>query len=85
MASDQIDGEVKTFKNLGLCDQLVEAVAKLDWANPTPIQVEAIPHALEGKDLIGLAQTGDSPHAFFAVRSGPTRELAIQISEQFEA
>lgn len=51
MASDQIDGEVKTFKSLGLCDQLVEAVAKLDWTNPTPIQVEAIPHALEGSSI----------------------------------
>ncbi|KAL6198864.1 PREDICTED: DEAD-box ATP-dependent RNA helicase 10 [Fragaria vesca subsp. vesca] len=101
MASDEQDGEVKTFKSLGLCDKLVEAVAKLNWQNPTPIQVEAIPHALEGKDLIGLAQTGsgktaafalpilqaliDSPHAFFACVLAPTRELAIQISEQFEA
>ncbi|KAM5586756.1 DEAD-box ATP-dependent RNA helicase 10 [Rosa sericea] len=101
MASDELDGEVKTFKSLGLCDQLVDAVAKLDWQKPTPIQVEAIPHALEGKDLIGLAQTGsgktaafalpilqaliDSPHAFFACVLAPTRELAIQISEQFEA
>ena len=48
MASDEQDGEVKTFKSLGLCDKLVEAVAKLNWKNPTPIQVEAIPHALEG-------------------------------------
>ncbi|KAL6196785.1 hypothetical protein ACLB2K_032399 [Fragaria x ananassa] len=101
MASDEQDGEVKTFKSLGLCDKLVEAVAKLNWQNPTPIQVEAIPHALEGKDLIGLAQTGsgktaafalpilqaliDSSHAFFACVLAPTRELAIQISEQFEA
>ncbi|KAA8527189.1 hypothetical protein F0562_008582 [Nyssa sinensis] len=65
------------------------------------IQTEAIPHALEGKDLIGLAQTGsgktgafalpvlqallETPHAFFACVLSPTRELAIQIAEQFEA
>ncbi|XP_030457077.1 DEAD-box ATP-dependent RNA helicase 10-like isoform X1 [Syzygium oleosum] len=93
--------EVKTFKELGICEQLLEACDTLGWKNPTKIQVEAIPHALEGKDMIGLAQTGsgktgafalpilqallDSPQAFFACVLSPTRELAIQIAEQFEA
>ncbi|KAF8031463.1 hypothetical protein BT93_D0622 [Corymbia citriodora subsp. variegata] len=93
--------EVKTFKELGICEQLLEACETLGWKNPTKIQVEAIPHALEGKDMIGLAQTGsgktgafalpilqallDSPQAFFACVLSPTRELAIQIAEQFEA
>ncbi|KAF8389327.1 hypothetical protein HHK36_026021 [Tetracentron sinense] len=93
--------EVKTFESLGLCEQLVEACDSLGWKNPSKIQVEAIPHALEGKDLIGLAQTGsgktgafalpilqallESPQAFFACVLSPTRELAIQIAEQFEA
>ncbi|XP_050371466.1 DEAD-box ATP-dependent RNA helicase 10 [Argentina anserina] len=103
MASDdQAGGEVKTFKSLGLCDELVEAVGKLNWESPTPIQVEAIPHALDGKDLIALAQTGSGKTAAFALPIlqdwidssrpkifacvlAPTRELAIQISEQFEA
>ncbi|PON71063.1 DEAD-box ATP-dependent RNA helicase [Parasponia andersonii] len=92
---------VTTFKALGICDQLVEACDKLGWKNPSKIQAEAIPHALDGKDLIGLAQTGsgktgafalpilqallESPQAFFACVLSPTRELAIQISEQFEA
>ncbi|XP_023534735.1 DEAD-box ATP-dependent RNA helicase 10-like [Cucurbita pepo subsp. pepo] len=93
--------EVKTFKDLGICEQLVEACDSLGWKNPSKIQAEAIPHALEGKDLIGLAQTGsgktgafalpilqallEAPQAFFACVLSPTRELAIQIAEQFEA
>ncbi|KAB1226374.1 DEAD-box ATP-dependent RNA helicase 10 [Morella rubra] len=91
----------KTFKDLGVCDQLVEACESLGWKNPSKIQAEAIPHALDGNDLIGLAQTGsgktgafalpilqallESPQAFFACVLSPTRELAIQIAEQFEA
>ncbi|KAG8642513.1 DEAD-box ATP-dependent RNA helicase 10 isoform X2 [Manihot esculenta] len=97
--------EVKTFKDLGICEQLSDACDDLGWKNPTKIQVEAIPHALEGKDLIGLAQTGSgktgafalpilqslleasekSGQPFFACVMSPTRELAIQIAEQFEA
>ncbi|XP_059666696.1 DEAD-box ATP-dependent RNA helicase 10-like [Cornus florida] len=93
--------EVKSFKDLGVCEQLVEACDTLGWKNPSKIQAEAIPHALEGKDLIGLAQTGsgktgafalpilqallETPQVFFACVISPTRELAIQIAEQFEA
>ncbi|XP_022717562.1 DEAD-box ATP-dependent RNA helicase 10-like isoform X3 [Durio zibethinus] len=101
--------EIKSFKDLGLCDELEEACDSLGWKTPTKIQVEAIPHALEVKDLIGLAQTGSgktgafalpilhallechgkqgykSAPAFFALVLSPTRELAIQIVEQFEA
>ena len=40
--------EVKTFKDLGICEQLVEACDSLGWKNPSKIQAEAIPHALEG-------------------------------------
>ncbi|KAH0455464.1 hypothetical protein IEQ34_015496 [Dendrobium chrysotoxum] len=95
------DGDERTFKSLGVCDQLVEACESLGWKTPSKIQVEAIPHALEGKDVIGLAQTGsgktgafalpiiqallEKPHPFFACILSPTRELAIQISQQFEA
>ncbi|XP_060198484.1 DEAD-box ATP-dependent RNA helicase 10-like [Lycium barbarum] len=93
--------EVKSFKELGVCDQLIEACDNLGWKTPSKIQAETLPHAFEAKDLIGLAQTGsgktgafaipilqallDSPHAFFACVLSPTRELAIQIAEQFEA
>ncbi|KAI9841519.1 MAG: ribosomal RNA processing protein [Thelocarpon superellum] len=68
---------------------------------PTPIQTESIPLALEGRDLIGLAETGsgktaafalpilqalmDAPQPFFALVLAPTRELAFQISQAFEA
>ncbi|XP_057973036.1 DEAD-box ATP-dependent RNA helicase 10 [Malania oleifera] len=100
--ADEVE-ESKSFKALGICEQLVEACHNLGWRNPSKIQAEAIPHALEGKDLIGLAQTGSGktgafalpilqalleatrPHAFFACVLSPTRELAIQIAEQFEA
>lgn len=40
--------EVKTFQSLGICEQLVEACDSLGWKNPSKIQAEAIPHALEG-------------------------------------
>ncbi|XP_022749424.1 DEAD-box ATP-dependent RNA helicase 10-like isoform X2 [Durio zibethinus] len=106
---EEVKEEINSFKDLGLCDELVEACDGLGWKAPTKIQVEAIPHAVEGKDLIGLAQTGSgktgafalpilhallechskqgykSAPAFFALVLSPTRELAIQIAEQFEA
>ncbi|KAF4357177.1 hypothetical protein F8388_003324 [Cannabis sativa] len=99
--AEEIEEVQKTFKELGICDQLADACDKLGWKNPSKIQAEAIPHALDGKDLIGLAQTGsgktgafalpilqallENPQSFFACVMSPTRELAIQISEQFEA
>lgn len=42
------DKKLVTFKDLGVCDQLVEACEELKWKTPTKIQVEAIPHALAG-------------------------------------
>ncbi|KAL3833417.1 hypothetical protein ACJIZ3_008153 [Penstemon smallii] len=93
--------KVYTFKDIGVNKELAEACDNLGWKNPTKIQVEAIPPALEGKDIIGLAQTGsgktgafaipilqallNKQQAFFACVLSPTRELAIQIAEQFEA
>jgi len=93
-----------TFAELGICKELVEACDLMGWKEPTRIQAEAIPHALQGKDLIALAQTGsgktgafalpiiqdllenrDVQQSFFACVLSPTRELAIQIAEQFEA
>ena len=40
--------EVKSFKDIGICDQLIDACDCLGWKIPTKIQVEAVPHALEG-------------------------------------
>ncbi|KAL9240105.1 hypothetical protein vseg_014363 [Gypsophila vaccaria] len=95
--------ELKSFNELGVCDALVEACTALHWDSPTKIQAEAIPHALQGKDIIGLAQTGSgktgafalpiiqalldakTASPFFGLVLAPTRELAIQIAEQFEA
>lgn len=45
---EEDNGEVKSFKDLGVCEQLAEACDTLGWKNPSKIQAEAIPHALEG-------------------------------------
>merc|ERR1711935_666693 len=90
----------KTFEELGLNEVLLETVDKVGWKKPSRIQEEAIPIALEGKDVIGLAETGsgktgafalpilhsfqDNPQRFFALVLTPTRELAFQIAEQFD-
>ena len=86
-----------SFDNLGLDARLLEAVAALGYAGPTPIQSGAIPIVLEGKDVVGCAQTGTGKTAAFVLptlqrivaRPGgpralvvtPTRELALQIEE----
>ena len=90
-----------TFKSLGLIDPLLEALEKLEFKSPTDIQKEALPHALQGRDIIGVASTGsgktaafalpilqklwEEPKGLFACVLAPTRELAFQISQQFEA
>lgn len=57
----------KTFKDLGIIDSLCDACAALGYKNPTPIQAEAIPLALQGRDLIGLAETGSGKTAAFSL------------------
>ncbi|GFV66659.1 probable ATP-dependent RNA helicase DDX47 [Trichonephila clavipes] len=90
-----------TFQSLGVVDVLCEACEQLKWKTPTAIQQEAIPVALKGRDIIGLAETGSgktgafalpvlqallkTPQRFFALVLTPTRELAFQIAEHFEA
>jgi ATP-dependent RNA helicase DDX47/RRP3 len=59
--------ETKTFKELGVIDLLCEACAALGYKVPTPIQAEAIPLALQGRDLIGLAETGSGKTAAFSL------------------
>lgn len=92
---------VTTFKELGLIDPLLEALGQVGYKAPTEIQVEALPHALEGRDIIGVASTGsgktaafalpilqklwEEPKGLFACVLAPTRELAYQISQQFES
>lgn len=89
-----------SFRALGLNDALVRAVEASGYTLATPIQAETIPLLLEGRDVLGQAQTGTGKTAAFAlpVLQGinlaerrpqvlvltPTRELAIQVAEAFE-
>ncbi|CAD7929102.1 unnamed protein product [Amoebophrya sp. A120] len=95
------DIENATFASLGVCPELCQAVEVLGWKQPTEIQRVSIPPALEGRDIIALAETGsgktgafalpivqallDKPQRFFCVALSPTRELCVQIGEQFKA
>ncbi|MHB0996866.1 MAG: DEAD/DEAH box helicase, partial [Elusimicrobiales bacterium] len=84
------------FYGLGIAPKLLEALDKLNFKTPTPIQHKAIPPASEGKDMVGIAQTGTGKTIAFAIPmiqrlaaagSGkglvvvPTRELALQVAE----
>ncbi len=94
-----------TFNDLKLSAPLLKAVSEAGYETPSPIQASAIPPVLEGRDLMGCAQTGTGKTAAFALpmldrlsaaaprRKGavraliltPTRELALQIGESFDA
>jgi ATP-dependent RNA helicase DDX47/RRP3 len=94
------DTSPPTFRSLGLIDQLLESLEQVKYTAPTEIQAQVIPHALQGRDIIGVAATGsgktaafalpihqklwDEPKGLFACVLAPTRELAYQISQQFE-
>ncbi|WP_264877425.1 DEAD/DEAH box helicase [Vibrio agarivorans] len=56
-----------SFANLGVISQLLERLEELEYREPTPIQTEVIPHILQGKDLIGGANTGSGKTAAFAL------------------
>lgn len=87
-----------TFKELGLVPEIMKAIEDMGFEEPTPIQKASIPAAMEGKDLIGQAQTGTGKTAAFgipilekidttekgpqAIVLSPTRELAIQSAEE---
>ncbi|MCJ7628343.1 MAG: DEAD/DEAH box helicase, partial [Longimicrobiales bacterium] len=87
----------QAFAELGLGPDLLQTLTELGYEEPTPIQAAAIPHLLEGRDLIGLAATGTGKTAAFAlpllqlIQTGgkvpsalilvPTRELAVQVSQ----
>lgn len=68
MSSDtQTAQEALTFADLGLSPKVVSAVADAGYTQPTPIQAGAIPHALQGKDVLGIAQTGTGKTASFVL------------------
>jgi superfamily II DNA/RNA helicase len=56
-----------SFADLGLSDKVVAAVASAGYVNPTPIQEQAIPHVLAGRDVLGIAQTGTGKTAAFVL------------------
>jgi len=92
------------FSDLNLDKKVLKAVEETGYETPTPIQAGAIPPALEGRDVLGIAQTGTGKTASFtlpmitALKRGrararmprslvlaPTRELAAQVAENFDA
>lgn len=98
---EEAESSTPTFRELGVIDPLLEALQAVSFSHPTPIQVEAIPPALQGRDIIGVAETGsgktaafalpilqklwEEPRGLFACVLVPTWELAFQISQQFES
>lgn len=90
-----------TFAQFGLSEELNKAINDLGYEIPSPIQQKTIPLLLEGKDIIGQAQTGTGKTAAFALPTlqnidtttsrvqalvlTPTRELAIQVAEAFHS
>ena len=86
-----------SFEELGLSGPVLRAIARTGYTEPTPIQAEAIPVALEGKDIVGASQTGTGKTAAFGLPIicqmkpstkvqclvlEPTRELAAQVEDQ---
>ena len=61
------DAKVVTFASLGICKELCAACDSMKWPAASPIQIQSIPHALNGKDVIGLAQTGSGKTGAFAL------------------
>ena len=94
--SDVTSNTESGFFGLGIAPKILEILDRIKFKTPTPIQRKAIPQAIEGKDVIGIAQTGTGKtHAFaipmiqhlarqeggFALVLATTRELAVQIDE----
>ena len=61
------EGHMTTFSDLSLDPRVLQAVTESGYVTPTPIQVQAIPHALEGRDILGIAQTGTGKTGAFVL------------------
>src|SRR5690348_13664686 len=88
----------KLFSELGLSAEVLKGIDKLGFEKASPIQAEAIPALLSGRDVVGQSQTGSGKTAAFAIPAiekveaqkravqvivlCPTRELAVQVSEE---
>lgn len=100
MSTDTSADVAITFKDLALDKSLLKILDEVGYESPSPIQAQTIPLLLEGKDIIGQAQTGTGKTAAFALPLinnlelkqkdpqllvlAPTRELAIQVAEAFQ-
>src|SRR3989338_5333584 len=87
------------FYGLGIAPRILDTLERIKFKVPTPIQIKAIPLGIQGKDIIGIAQTGTGKTHSFVIpmvqrleqKKGtglvlaPTRELAVQIDEAFQA
>lgn len=87
------------FVDFAINEQLKQTIVERGYENPTPIQDQIIPHVLEGRDVVGLANTGTGKTAAFLIPlidnldrqkskkiliMAPTRELAVQIEAEFK-
>ncbi|HET7845588.1 MAG TPA: DEAD/DEAH box helicase, partial [Xanthomonadales bacterium] len=100
MADENDAASTPPFASLGLSAPVLEALAAVGYESPSPIQAATIPPLLEGRDVLGQAQTGTGKTAAFALPAlsklaldqrlpqvlvlAPTRELAIQVAEAFQ-
>lgn len=66
-SSATVKNTAATFQDLGVIESLCDACTKLGYQTPTPIQKESIPLALQGRDIIGLAETGSGKTAAYAL------------------
>ncbi len=89
------------FEKLDLPDSVIAAVKKVGYEQPSPIQAQTIPLLMQGRDVVGLAQTGTGKTAAFALPVlsqidpslrhpqalvlAPTRELALQVADSFQS
>ena len=96
----ETDSPLPSFNDLALSEPVLKAIKNIGYETPSPIQAQIIPFVLEGRDVLGQAQTGTGKTAAFALPIlsrinlsqkdpqvlvlAPTRELAIQVAEAFQ-